>query len=151
MSKPQFVYVTYIKTTPEKLWAALTEPGFTKQYWFGADIEADWKAGSKWRIMLPDGRIADSGVILECDPPRRLVIDKWQNQFVPEAMAAGPSRCTMELEQADGAVKLTVTHVSEGDNDALIKGVSGGWPRILSNLKSLLETGEIALRSKPAK
>jgi uncharacterized protein YndB with AHSA1/START domain len=149
MSKPKFVYVTYIKTTPEKLWAALTDPKITKSYWFGADLESDWKAGSPWRIVRASGEVADSGVILESDPPRRLVIDKWQNQFMPEAKAAGPSRCTMEIEpQPGGAVKLTVTHVSEGDDDRLIKAVSGGWPRILSNLKSLLETGEVALKDK---
>ncbi len=148
MSKPKFVYVTYIKTTPEKLWAALTDPSFTKKYWFNADIEFDWKKGSPWRITLADGRVADTGVILESDPPRRLVIDKWQNQFMPELKAAGYARCTMELEQAGNAVKLTITHVAEGDDDKLIQAVSGGWPKILSNLKSLLETGEIALIDK---
>ena len=148
MSKPTFVYVTYIKTTPEKLWAALTEPSFTKKYWFNADIESDWKKGSPWRITLADGRVADTGVILESDPPRRLVIDKWQNQFMPELKAAGYARCTMELEQAGNAVKLTITHVAEGDDDKLIQAVSGGWPKIISNLKSLLESGEIALIDK---
>ena len=148
MSKPKFVYVTYIKTTPEKLWAALTDPSFTKKYWFNADIESDWKKGSPWRITLADGRVADTGVILESDPPRRLVIDKWQNQFMPELKAAGYARCTMELEQAGNAVKLTITHVAEGDDDKLIQAVSGGWPKILSNLKSLLETGKSALASK---
>jgi uncharacterized protein YndB with AHSA1/START domain len=148
MTKPNFVYVTYIKTTPEKLWAALTDPATMKKYWFGATITTDWKVGSPWQIELPDGRLADTGEIVECDPPRRIVIGKWQNRFVPEAMAAGPSRCTMDIEAVDDAVKLTITHVSETDSDGLIKGVSGGWPRILSNLKSLLETGEVVRKSK---
>jgi hypothetical protein len=85
---------------------------------------------------------------MEFDPPRRMVIGQWQNQFMPEAMAAGPSRCTIELEPNGDAVKLTITHVSETDSDGLIKGVSGGWPKILSNLKSLLETGDVVQKSK---
>jgi uncharacterized protein YndB with AHSA1/START domain len=144
MSKPQFVYVTYIRTTPEKLWSALTDPEFTKKYWFGMNPQSDWKVGSPWRIEFPDGRIADSGEILESDPPKRLVIGKWQNQFKPELKAEGYSRCTMELEPTGKAVKLTITHVAEGAGAKLIEAVSGGWPKILSNLKSLLETGEIA-------
>jgi uncharacterized protein YndB with AHSA1/START domain len=148
MTKPSFVYVTYIKTTPEKLWAALTDPAVMREFWFGATISSGWKVGSSWKIELPDGRLADTGEILEFDPPRRLVIGNWQNRFVPEAMAAGPSRCTMELEPAGGAVKLTITHASETDSDGLIKGVSGGWPKILSNLKSLIETGDIAIKPK---
>jgi uncharacterized protein YndB with AHSA1/START domain len=149
MSKPQFVYVTYIRTTPEKLWSALTDPEFTKRYWFGANLESEWKAGSPWRIVFADGTIADTGEILECDPPRRLVIGKWQNQFRPELQAEGTSRCTIELEPVDGAVKLTITHVADGEGGKLIEAVSVGWPKILSNLKSLLETGQVAMEAKP--
>jgi uncharacterized protein YndB with AHSA1/START domain len=71
MSKPQFVYVTYIETTPEKLWQALTSSEFTRQYWFGAEVRSDWKVGSPFALTL-DGAITDSGAILEADPPRRL-------------------------------------------------------------------------------
>jgi uncharacterized protein YndB with AHSA1/START domain len=141
MSKPQFVYTTYIRTTPEKLWTALTDGDFMRQYWFGMDIESDWTAGSPWAIKFEDGRIADTGQILEADPPRRLVIGNWQNQFRPEMKAEGFSTCTMELEPAGQAVKLTVTHVADGLE--FINSVSSGWPRILSNLKSLLETGTV--------
>jgi len=143
-----FVYVTYIRTTPEKLWSALTDADFMKQYWFGVHFETDWKAGSSWKMLYPDGRITDSGEILEIDPPRRLVL-KWRNEFRPELKSEGYGHCTMELEQADGAVKLTVTHDIDRPHSKLIEAVSGGWPRILSNLKSLLETGEVALKSKP--
>ena len=149
MSKPEFVYVTYIKTTPEKLWDALTSPEMTKLYWFGAHLESDWKPGSPWKIVFPDGRVADSGEILECDPPRRIVI-KWRNEWSPELKAEGYSRCTMDIEQTDGAVKLTVMHTIDRPESKFIGAVSGGWPKILSNLKSLLETGKIALESKPA-
>jgi uncharacterized protein YndB with AHSA1/START domain len=147
MSKPSFVYVIYIVTTPDKLWQALTDPAFTTQYWFSCTPQSDWKAGSPWQIVFPDGRIADTGEILEADPPRRLVIGKWQNQFKPELKAAGFSRCTLELEAVGNAVKLTVTHTAEGDDGALIAAVSGGWPQILSNLKSLIETGKLVIKS----
>ena len=146
MSKPQFVYTTYIRTTPEKLWTALTDRNFLRQYWFGMEIECDWTVGSPWAIKFEDGRIADTGKILEADPPRRLVIGNWQNQFRPEMKAEGFSTCTMEIEPAGQTVKLTVTHVADGQQ--FIQSVSNGWPRILSNLKSLLETGTVLTEAK---
>lgn len=149
MPKPEFVYVTYIKTTPEKLWEALTSREISKLYWFGAHLESDWTVGSPWKIVFPDGRVADSGEILECDRPKRIVI-KWRNEWSPELNAEGFSRCTMDIEQADGAVKLTVMHTIDRPESKFIGAVSGGWPRILSNLKSLLETGAIALQTKPS-
>jgi uncharacterized protein YndB with AHSA1/START domain len=140
----KFVYVTFIRTTPEKLWTALTTPEFTKQYWFGVTLQTDWKAGSPWTLTYPDGRRTDSGEVLEVDPPKRLVL-KWRHELRPELTAEGWARCTMELEPAAGAVKLTITHAIDRAGSKLIEAVSGGWPRILSNLKSLLETGELAL------
>lgn len=145
-ARSTFVYVTFIRTTPEQLWSALTSPEFTKRYWYGIHHETDWKTGSSWRMVFADGRIADTGEIVEADPPRRLVL-KWRNEFRPELKAEGYSRCTVELEPMDDAVKLTVTHVMDRAASQLIEAVSGGWPRILSNLKSLLETGEPALQS----
>lgn len=144
-----FVYVSYIRTTQEKLWAHLTTPEFTREYWFGTTAESDFKAGSPWKIVYPDGTLADSGEILESDPPRRLVI-RWRNEWKPELKAEGYSRCAMELEMADGAVKLTITHSLEQPrpDSKFIEGVSGGWPKVISNLKSVLETGEAAL-AKP--
>ena len=147
MSKPEFVYVTYIKTTPEKLWEALTSQEISKLYWFGAHLESDWKVGAPWKIVFPDGRVADSGEILECDKPKRIVI-KWRNEWSEEIKAEGYSQCAMDIEQVDGAVKLTVMHSIGREGTKFINAVSGGWPRILSNLKSLLETGKIALESK---
>ena len=144
MPRSSFVYVTYIRTTPEKLWSALTDPGFQEQYWFGVHCESEWTAGSPWKMLYADGRITDAGEILESDPPRRLVI-RWRHEDRPELKAEGDSRCTMELEPTGGAVKLTITHTIEREPSKLIGAVSGGWPKILSNLKSLLETGSTVL------
>ena len=142
----RFVYVTFIRTTAEKLWEALTAAEFTRQYWFGIHMECDWKAGSPWKMVFPDGRIADAGEILESDPPRRLVI-RWRNEFKPEFKAEGYSTCTMELTPLEDAVQLSITHVMPvADSKFINGGVSWGWPRILSNLKSLLETGDIVVR-----
>jgi uncharacterized protein YndB with AHSA1/START domain len=141
----QFVYVTFIRTTAETLWSALTDAELMKQYWFGMHQDSDWKAGSPWRLLFSDGRVADTGEILEADPPKRLAI-QWRNEFRPELKAEGYALCTYEIEPVDGAVKLTITHAIERADSKFIEAVSGGWPRILSNLKSLLETGEIVLK-----
>ncbi|MGA7776122.1 MAG: SRPBCC family protein [Paraburkholderia sp.] len=142
-----FVYVTFIRTTQERLWQALTSVEFTRQYWFGMHQESEWKVGASWQLMFPDGRVADTGEVVEIDPPRRLVL-RWRNEFRPELKAEGYSRCTMELEPKDEAVKLTVTHVIDHPESKFIGAVSGGWPLILSNLKSLLETGRVAVETK---
>ncbi|MGH8324788.1 MAG: SRPBCC domain-containing protein, partial [Steroidobacteraceae bacterium] len=109
-----------------------------------------WTAGSAWKMVSADGQILDAGEIIEAVPPRRLVI-RWQNQFRPELKAEGESRCTMELEPSGTAVKLSITHSIEREPSKLIEAVSGGWPKILSNLKSLLETGSIALQDSQPK
>ena len=150
MARSTFVYVTYIRTTPERLWSALTDDAqFMKQYWFGVHCESRWTAGSSWKMLYPDGTVVDSGEIVEAEPPRRLVI-RWRNQWSPELNAEGDSLCTMELEPAGAAVKLSITHTIEREASKLITAVSGGWPKILSNLKSLLETGAIALQNYEA-
>jgi len=146
MARSTFVCVTYIRTTLEKLWSALThDVEFMKQYWFGTHCESQWTAGSSWKMVYPDGRITDAGEIVEAVPPRRLTI-RWQNQFKPELKAEGDSLCTIELEPCGSAIKLSITHTIEREPSKLIEAVSGGWPKILSNLKSLLETGSIALQ-----
>jgi uncharacterized protein YndB with AHSA1/START domain len=145
--KSSFVYVTYIRTTPERLWSALTSRDFAQQYWRGAYPEADWKLGGAWKLVLPDGRVADSGEIVAFEPCKRLGI-RWRNEFRPELKAEGFSLCTMEIEPVDDAVKLTVTHSIERKGSKLIDAVSGGWPQILSNLKSLLETGSVVMGPK---
>lgn len=145
--RSSFVYVTYIGTTPERLWTALTSPDFAQQYWRGAVPEAEWKAGGAWKLALPDGRVADQGKIVEFEPEKRLSI-RWRNEFMPELKAEGWSLCTMEIEPEGEAVKLTVTHRMEQEGSKFIKAVSNGWPQILSNLKSLLETGTVVLGPK---
>ena len=144
MARSTFVYVTYIRTTPEKLWSALTDREFMKQYWFGNHCESQWTAGSSWKMFYPDGRMTDAGEIVEAVPPRRLVI-RWQHQDKPELKAEGESRCTMELEPTAGAVKLSIAHTIERERSKLIEAVSAGWPTVVSNLKSLLETGSTVL------
>jgi uncharacterized protein YndB with AHSA1/START domain len=139
-SKSSFVYVTYIRTTREQLWAALTTPEFMKKYWFGMNVQTDWKPGSPWKLVFPDGRVADTGEIVEIDQPRRLVL-RWRNEFRPELHEEGYARCVMELEPAGEVVKLTITHELDKPGSKLIEAVSGGWPKILSSLKTLLETG----------
>ena len=141
MAKSEFVYVTYIRTTAEKLWRALREPEFTRQFWSDTVQECEWKPGASWRIVKPNGSTADSGEVVEFDPPRKLVL-KWQNQMFPEMTAEGFSRMTYELEPKGDTVKLTLTHVMDRDDSKFIKAISGGWPMILASLKSLLETGE---------
>lgn len=144
----RFVYVTYIRTTPENLWSALTSKEFAKQYWLGAWPEAEWKRGGSWKLVFPDGRIGDTGEIVEFEPGKRLVL-RWRNEFRPELKAEGWSLCVMEIEPApDDTVKLTVTHSIERAESKFIVAVSGGWPQILSNLKSLLETGSVILGPK---
>jgi uncharacterized protein YndB with AHSA1/START domain len=147
MAESRFVYVTYIRTTPEKLWRALIDPKFTRQYWAETWQESEWKPGSAWRIMIPDGRVADSGEILEIEPQKRLVL-KWRNEFMPEMRAEGDSRLTYELEPQGESVKLSVIHEMDKTGSKLIDAVSNGWPHILASLKSLLETGESLVETR---
>jgi uncharacterized protein YndB with AHSA1/START domain len=145
MARSTFVYVSYIRTSPEKLWSALTtDTAFMKQYWFGCSAESRWTRGSPWKMTWPDGTVADSGEILEAQPPKRLVI-RWQHHVKPEIKDEGPSICSIDLEPVRDSVKLTITHSIEREPSKFLEAVSGGWPKVISNLKSLLETGSIAL------
>lgn len=144
MARSTYVYVTYIRSTPEKLWSALTDTEFMKQYWFGMHCESEWSAGSSWQLISGNGEIFDAGAIVEAEPPRRLVI-RWRHQNKPELKAEGDSLCTMELEPTGPAVKLSITHAIECEPSKFIEAVSGGWPKVISNLKSLLETGSVVL------
>jgi uncharacterized protein YndB with AHSA1/START domain len=152
MISSSFVYVTYIRATPEQVFDALRRPEFTRQYFFGATQSSDWKVGSAWKMFAPGDKLTDSGEVLEFDPPRKFVL-KWRNEFVPEMMAEGYTRCAFDIVPQDGGVtQLKVTHEMEGvENSKTIAGVSRGWPKILAGLKTLLETGRPMEGSDQAK
>ncbi len=145
---PKFVYVTLIATTPEKLWAALTDPKFTVQYWGGTSLESDWKPGSRIVFRWRD-KIVHDDTILKSEPPRLLSYSFHPLQFEDEAIRAEqPSRVTFEIEEFTGksaqqgpVVKLTVTHDDFPAESKIFPMISTGWPDILSSLKTLLETG----------
>ena len=141
MAGSRFVYVTFIRTTPDRLWDALTQPEFTRQYWAGTHQQSAWTQGAPWKAFAPDGRLIDEGEIREVDRPRRLVLT-WRNQLFPQMHAEGYSRLTYELEPMGDTVKLTLTHEMDVPESTLIDATSKGWPGILASLKSLLETGE---------
>jgi uncharacterized protein YndB with AHSA1/START domain len=142
----RFLYVTFIRTTEAKLWDALTKPEFIRQYWFGFRIDCAWTKGASWALVSPDGKTMDAGEILEVDPPKKLVV-KWQHQSRPELREEGFSRATFDILPQGDTVKLTVTHEIDKTPSKLIEAVSGGWPAILSSLKSLLETGHALERA----
>jgi uncharacterized protein YndB with AHSA1/START domain len=141
MAESRFVYVTYIRTSPQKLWQALIDPEFTRRYWVETWQESDWKPGASWRLMIPDGRIGDAGEVIEIEPERKLVLS-WRNEFKPDLREEGFSRLTYELEQQGDMVKLTLIHEMDKPGSKLIEKVSNGWPMLMASLKSLLETGE---------
>jgi uncharacterized protein YndB with AHSA1/START domain len=148
MAESTFVHVTYIRTTPEKLWWALTDMEFIKQWWFGVRCESQWTPGSTWRLVYPDGSLTDDGTILEAEPRRRLAI-RWQHEHNPELKAEGESRCTLELAPVQSAVKLSITHTIDREPSKLIAALSNAWPMAISNLKSLLDNGSVALEAHP--
>jgi uncharacterized protein YndB with AHSA1/START domain len=115
-----------------------------KDYWFGMQINSEWKTGAPWQMVFPDGRVADTGEVLEADRPRRIRL-KWRNEFRPELKAEGFALCTIEIEPYGDAVRLSIAHSIERADSKFIQAVSDGWPKVLSNLKSYLETGHVAL------
>ena len=143
-TESSFVYVTFIRTTAERLWSALTDANQMKEYWFGMHFKTEWKTGAEWQMVFPDGRVADTGEILEIERPRRILL-KWRNEFRPELKAEGFALCRMDIEPVGTAVRLTITHTIERAESKFIQAVSGGWPKVLANLKSLLETGQVVL------
>ena len=157
MDKPSFVYTTYIHTTPERLWRALTEPAFTERYW-GIAFDSDWNPGSTMTLRQWGLAIADpEQVVLEAEPYRRLAYTwhtfspEWQEQaaervgfpkaFLEHVAAEPRSKVAFEIDDLGGFVKLTVIHDGFEPGSKVLETISQGWPHILSNLKTLLETG----------
>lgn len=146
MTKPDYVYVTYIATTPEKAWQALTEVDLMRQWWVDPKAGcarvnvSDWKPGSDWRHQRADGSdIVDIlGKVVECTPPHRMVLTWGRPTEVNDL--AKHSRLTIDIEPyTDTLVRVTVTH--DGLDEAMRNGISGGWPKVMSNLKTFLEVG----------
>ncbi|HYY29181.1 MAG TPA: SRPBCC family protein [Chthoniobacterales bacterium] len=139
MDKPAFVYVTYIRTTPDELWRALTEPEFSRQYWGGKSNISDWKKGSKWQHVAEDEAdpVYVIGEVLESEPPKRLVLT-----WVDPDNQADNSRASFEIEPIKDMVRLTVIHGDFKPDSVMAEKVALGWPLVLSSLKSFLETGQ---------
>ncbi len=157
MTKPDFVYVTYIATTPDKVWRALVDTDVTRQYWADPMVGcarvnvSDWKPGSRWEHRRADEtQTADIvGKVVESTPPHRLVIT-WARPADAED-ASKHSRVSFDIEPyVDGLIRLTVTHADLERDPQMLEGVSTGWPKVLSNLKTLLETGRALPKSTPA-
>jgi uncharacterized protein YndB with AHSA1/START domain/DNA-binding transcriptional ArsR family regulator len=146
MSAPTHVYEVYIRTTPERLWQAITDPQLTRQYWHGALSHSTWEPGARWTSESADGEVYLDGEIVEIDPPRRLV-QTFHVVHMPEAAADAPSRVTWEITPMGDACRLSILH--EGMGPATAEYVSGGWATITSGLKTLLETGEPLTISYP--
>jgi uncharacterized protein YndB with AHSA1/START domain len=138
MSKPEFVYTTYIETTPEKLWHALTDGDFTECYWFGYRVASDWEIGSPY-MFAKQGVASVEGKVLLSDPPKRLSYT-W-DPCTPDAKRERTSRVTFDLEPRGKVVKLTVAHDNLDEGGKTLRDISGGWPMVIASLKSLLETG----------
>ncbi len=145
MDTTTFVYTTYIAAAPEKVWKALTDPEFTKQFWFGREVKSDFKPGSPVTFTMPNGKVNISGKIIKCDPPSFM---EWTFQDVSTASLEGEEATlvTYELEptttgeKAVWGTKLTITHVAK--TEKLFGAISNGWTLIMAGLKTLLETGK---------
>ncbi len=144
MNKSTFVYVTYIATTPEKLWEALTSGDFTQKYFFGRRVQSDWREGSPVTYWRQDGQLDVQGQVLKCEP-LRLLSFTWE-VLSDETKRERSTRVTFEVQPMDLTVRLMLKHEDllaedwNDDSDTFV-GLNNGWPAILSNLKSLLETG----------
>jgi uncharacterized protein YndB with AHSA1/START domain len=138
MTKPEFVYITYIETSAEKLWHALTDGDFTERYWFGHRVSSDWEVGSPYKFAQA-GVGSVEGKVLISDPHRRLAYT-WDG-CSPDAKRERTSRVTFDLEPRGKVIKLTVTHDNLDEGGKTLRNISAGWPMVIASLKSLLETG----------
>lgn len=143
MDKPKFVYVSYIASTPDKVFNALIDPEVTRKYWGKHHNASDWKVGSRWEHRdFDDPKLVDIvGTVVESDPPRKLVVT-WVRPK-EEGDETRTSRVTYDVEPFMDVVRLTVTHDEFGEDTEMFESVSFGWPAVVSGLKTLLETGTI--------
>jgi uncharacterized protein YndB with AHSA1/START domain len=140
--RPTLVYTIYIKSTPEKVWEALTSGEFSAKYFFGNSVEVDQTIGGAYILRAPDGSPHISGEVIECEPPRRLAVT-FNVNWPALIEKLGPTLVLYEIEPAGDAVRLTLTESHDRPlGDDILSGGRQGWPAILSSLKSLLETGE---------
>lgn len=137
MKKPKLVYTSFIRSTPKKTWDAISKPEFTRQYWGGMTNVSNWKRGSKWEHLNPESEVWITGKVVESTPPKRLVLT-WAD---PDNLK-DKSRVMFEIEPVEDMVCLTVTHDKLTAGSKMLRGVSWGWPRVLSSLKTFLETGK---------
>jgi uncharacterized protein YndB with AHSA1/START domain len=138
---PKHVYEIYIRTSPEKLWAALTDGELTQKYFFGTRVKSAWKSGAELTYHDAKGGLMVEGKVVEVDPPRRLV-QTWRAAYNPETAKERPSRVTWTIEAMGPLCKLTVLHDDFDGETATWKSTGSGWPVVLSALKTFLETGE---------
>jgi uncharacterized protein YndB with AHSA1/START domain/DNA-binding transcriptional ArsR family regulator len=165
VSSPSFIYTTFIRTTPERLWQALTEPAFTRRYWQGTEFDTDWKTGSSMTLRNHDKgyEVADpEQMVIESDPYRRLsytwhtFTEEWARaydlgeEFRARVAAERRSKVTFDIEDLGQSVKLTVLHDDFDPGSTVLESVSQGWPAVISSLKTLLETGDILPEPRPA-
>ena len=150
--KPKTVYVSYIASTPQKIWDALTQSEFTRQYFFGRSIEIEPRAGGAFILRMPDGRVDVKGKVVTWDPPHRLTVT-WLVDWIEDMRDLPESLVSYDIAQAGDAVRLTMTEAHQWEvPDDLLSGGRAGWPAILSSLKSVLETGKpLLIRMEPPK
>jgi uncharacterized protein YndB with AHSA1/START domain/DNA-binding transcriptional ArsR family regulator len=141
MERPRHVFQVFIRTTPERLWQAITDPAFTQRFFFQTRVDAEWRSGAPLRYWTHDGDLVVEGQVLEAEPPRRLVTT-WAFMRDPDTKGDAPSRVTWEIEPMGTTCKLTLVHDGFASETPTFQSVGGGWPMVLSSLKSLLETGE---------
>lgn len=138
---PTQMFQVHIRSTPERLWQALTDGEWTRRYYYGSRAESSWEPGAPYRYIGQDGGALIAGEVLESDPPRRLVTT-FRAVWDPAAAALPPSKVTFEIEPSGDVCKLTLVHEDLGEESDVTRGFFTGWSAILSGLKTLLETGE---------
>jgi uncharacterized protein YndB with AHSA1/START domain len=146
VAKPKLEYQAYIRTTPDKLWEAITNPQVTRQYFYGLAVESDWKPGSSLKHVMPDGTSTTvEGKVLEIEPRKKLV-----HTFATTGVSDAPSRVTWELEPMGSVTLLTITHDEFDGETQTYTSVARGWNPVVSGLKTLLETGKPLAIPAPA-